>query len=217
MFGCKCMLLCSWITTRVSFTPSQNHGQSEDINLIGRYAAGSWKKTHLFLLQLYQNAFWVSASPWYDHRGWLGVKQQNIYLSTCLLLRPYVPPGTFRLKDKEKYCLYSQLQTAWVPVWSAAEVLSFLQCKCICQLHIIMLPLANKKISVFMNVLSPVRWWRYRRGDLLGGGLPTLYQSQARWSYRRRLGSPLLCACSTCEVNCSSTITSHCLLTYEVY
>ena len=34
----------------------------------------------------------------------------------------------------------------------------------------------------------------------------------ARWSYHRRLGYLLLCACSTCDVNCLSSIASHCLL-----
>ena len=38
-------------------------------------------------------------------------------------------------------------------------------------------------------------WW----------SLCTLYSSQARWSYRRQIGSLLLCACSMlCLVNCSS-------------
>ena len=44
-------------------------------------------------------------------------------------------------------------------------------------------------------------WW----------SLCTLYLPHASWNYRRRLGS-LLCAYSMCDVNCSSAITSHCLL-----
>ena len=40
----------------------------------------------------------------------------------------------------------------------------------------------------------------------------TLYLSYARWSYRRWLGSLLFCACSMCNVNCLSAITSYCLL-----
>ena len=39
----------------------------------------------------------------------------------------------------------------------------------------------------------------------------------ARWSYRWRLGSLLLYACSMCDVNCSSAITSHCLLVAVVH
>ena len=50
--------------------------------------------------------------------------------------------------------------------------------------------------------MSP--WW----------SLCTLYLSHARWSYRRRLGS-LLRACVQC-VNCSSAITSHCLLALKL-
>ena len=49
-------------------------------------------------------------------------------------------------------------------------------------------------------VMSP--WWSFC----------TLYLSHARWSYRRRLGSLLFCACSMCDINCSNAITSHCLL-----
>ena len=37
----------------------------------------------------------------------------------------------------------------------------------------------------------------------------TLYLSHVRRSYRRRLGSLLLCACWMCDVNCSSAVTSH--------
>ena len=55
-------------------------------------------------------------------------------------------------------------------------------------------------IGVVQATMYP--WW----------SLCTLYLSHARWSYRRRLGSLLLCACSMCGVNCSSAITSHCLL-----
>ena len=45
-----------------------------------------------------------------------------------------------------------------------------------------------------------------------GWSLCTLYLSLAMWSYRRRFGSLWLCACSICDVNCSSVITSYCLL-----
>ena len=45
-------------------------------------------------------------------------------------------------------------------------------------------------------------WW----------SLCTLYSSHTRWSYRRRFGSLLLCACSMCDVNSWSAVTSHCLL-----
>ena len=48
--------------------------------------------------------------------------------------------------------------------------------------------------------MSP--WW----------SLCTLYLSHARWSYRRRLRSLLLCARSRYDVSCLSAITSHCLL-----
>ena len=46
---------------------------------------------------------------------------------------------------------------------------------------------------------------------------PPLFPGQrnTRWSYRRRPGSLLLCACSMCEVNCSSAVTSHCLWFYR--
>ena len=47
--------------------------------------------------------------------------------------------------------------------------------------------------------------------------LCTLYLSKARWSYRRRLGSLLLCACSMSDVNCSSAIASHCVLAVCYY
>ena len=47
--------------------------------------------------------------------------------------------------------------------------------------------------------MSP--WW----------SLCTMYVSHVRRSYRRRLGSLLVCACSMCDVHCSNAITSHCL------
>ena len=54
--------------------------------------------------------------------------------------------------------------------------------------------------------MSP--WWRMSPW----WSLCTLYVSHARWSYHRWLRSLLLCACSMCHVNCSSAVTSHCLL-----
>ena len=42
--------------------------------------------------------------------------------------------------------------------------------------------------------------------------LCTLYWSHAQWRYCRWLGSLLLCACSICDVSCSSAITFHYLL-----
>ena len=48
-----------------------------------------------------------------------------------------------------------------------------------------------------------------------GWSVCTLYLSHAMWSYRRRFGSLWLCACSMCDVNCSSAITSYCLLIWQ--
>ena len=49
-------------------------------------------------------------------------------------------------------------------------------------------------------------WW----------SLCTLYSSHARWSYHRRLRSLLFCACSMCDVDYSSAITSRCLLSLRI-
>ena len=55
--------------------------------------------------------------------------------------------------------------------------------------------------------MSP--WW----------SLCTLYSSHAMWSYRRWLGSLLLWLAfnEKCDVNCSSGITSHCLLILKLH
>ena len=60
------------------------------------------------------------------------------------------------------------------------------------------------------------KWWevialkQLTRGCLLGGVfVPCIYHMPG--GYGRQLVS-LLCACSMCDVNCSSSITSHCLL-----
>ena len=47
---------------------------------------------------------------------------------------------------------------------------------------------------------------------ILGGGRCNLYLSHGKWSYRRRLRFLRLCACSVCDCNWSSAITSHYLL-----
>ena len=61
-----------------------------------------------------------------------------------------------------------------------------------------------------INVRNPSKL-QFFGGCLLGGVfVPSVYSSHARWSYRRRLRSPL-CAGSMCGVHCSSAITSHCL------
>ena len=59
-------------------------------------------------------------------------------------------------------------------------------------------------ISASLILLRQSPWW----------SLCTLYLSHVRWSYRRRFGSLLLCACYTWDVNCSSvsTINFLCLL-----
>ena len=41
---------------------------------------------------------------------------------------------------------------------------------------------------------------------------PDIRRMHTRWSCHRRLGSLMQCASSMCDVNCSSAITSHCLL-----
>ena len=55
-------------------------------------------------------------------------------------------------------------------------------------------------------------------GRLLGGVyVPCSHRMPGGVCYRRRLRSLLLCACSTCDVNWSSAITSHCLLNSCLY
>ena len=60
----------------------------------------------------------------------------------------------------------------------------------------------NSTWHAIMNNARMSPWWN----------LCTLYLLHARWSYHRRLGSLLLYACSMCDINCLSAITSHCLL-----